>query len=92
LADDAANHETSYRDNALAAASYPAEFISIMVYIGDRGLYQDFNGNGLNNPDEEQYWPHGQPSANQQHAGDAWQIPHSLERSAAIGHFGIMTL
>ncbi len=83
-------HDTSYRDNALAAASYPGEFTNIMVHIGDRGLYQDFNGNGLNDPDEEQYWPHGQPTADQQHAGDAWylhrlltgQIPEPMLREA----------
>ncbi len=56
----------------------------------DRGLYQNFHGNGLNNPDEEQYWPPGQPTANQQHAGDAWylhrlltgQIPEPMLREA----------
>lgn len=71
-------NDTSFRDNALAAASFPGEFTNITVHIGASGLFQDFNGNGINEADEEQYWPHSDPTAAQQHAGDAWYLDRLL--------------
>lgn len=63
---------TSYRDNALAAASFAGEFSNITVHIGGYGQYQDFNGNGINEPQELQNWPHQLPTADQQNAAELW--------------------
>jgi len=35
-------------------------------------VYEDFNGNGVEDPGERQLWPHGFPSANQQNAAEQW--------------------
>jgi hypothetical protein len=34
--------------------------------------YQDFNGNGVEDPGEQQLWPHGFPTADQQNAAEQW--------------------
>ena len=47
-------NDTSYRDNAIAAASYSGEFNNITLHIGTAGTYQDFNGNGINDSNEQQ--------------------------------------
>jgi hypothetical protein len=62
----------SYRDNAVAAQSSAGEFDNITVHIGGLGVYQDFNGNSLNDSNELQTWPHGVPDANRQDAGELW--------------------
>jgi hypothetical protein len=65
-------NNTSYRDNAVAAESSPGEFDNITVHIGGLGVYQDFNGNSINDANELQTWPHGVPDANRQDAGELW--------------------
>ncbi len=81
---------TSYLSNAVAAASFTGEFDNITVHVGFPNLYHDFNDNAVNDSDELQYWPHGDPTEDQQHAGDAWfldrlvagQIPAPVLNSA----------
>lgn len=65
-------NDTTYRDNAIAAESYPGEFENITVHIGGYGEYVDFNNNGINESDELQNWPHSFPTDDQQHAAEAW--------------------
>lgn len=65
-------NDTSYRDNAIAAASHAGEFDNIHVHIGGPGKYEDFNGNSINDANELQNWPHGTLNANQQDAGELW--------------------
>jgi len=65
-------NNTSYRDNAVAAASFAGEFDNITVHAGGLGVYEDFNGNSVNDPNELQSWPHGFPSSNQQDAAELW--------------------
>ncbi len=77
------NHSTSYRDNAAAAASYAGEFDNITVHIGDHSgnTYEDFDNDGLNDPEEQQNWPHTAPSADQQNAAEAWFLDRLLDGS-----------
>ncbi len=74
-------HSTSYRDLAVAAATSPGEFDKIQVHIGGTGQYVDFNNNGVNDPNELQDWPHQNPTANQQHAAEAWYLSRLLDGS-----------
>lgn len=69
---------TSYRDNALAAASFAGEFSNITVHIGGYGQYEDFDHDGVNEPQELQNWPHQLPTADQQNAAEAWFIGRLL--------------
>jgi pimeloyl-ACP methyl ester carboxylesterase len=62
----------SYKAHAVAAEAFPGEFGNIKVHIGLPNVYQDFNGNGFNDPNELQYWPHANPSINQEQSGDLW--------------------
>ncbi|MBN1488857.1 MAG: prolyl oligopeptidase family serine peptidase [Phycisphaerae bacterium] len=71
-------NSTSYRANAVANESIPGEFNNISVHIGHRGTYEDFNNNQIDEPDEEQYWPHGDLSADRQYAGEAWYLDRLL--------------
>jgi hypothetical protein len=73
----------SYRDNAIAAASVPGEFDNITVHIGDPtgNTYVDFNNNGVNDPNEQQQWPHGLPNANRQAAAEQWYVSRLLDGS-----------
>ena len=73
-------HDTSYHDMAVAAQSVPGEFKNITVHIGVAGTYQDFNRNGINDPNEQQYWPHGYPTSDQQRAAESWYLDRLLER------------
>ena len=76
------SHITRYRDHADAAASAEGEFDNIHVHIAPvRALYEDFNGNGINEPNERQWWPHGFPNANQQAAGEGWYFSRLLDGS-----------
>jgi hypothetical protein len=83
-------HSTRYRDNAVADEAVPGEFSNIHLHIGQAGRYEDFNSDGIKDPDELQYWPHGFPSANQQNAAERWyrdrllagQIPHPVLNTA----------
>lgn len=73
-------HITRYRDNAVAAASEEGEFDNIHVHTAPTGrnTYVDFNNNGIHEPNERQWWPHGFPSADQQAAGEGWYIDRLL--------------
>jgi len=76
---------SSYKDHAVAAASVAGEFDNIHPHYGVPGTYYDHNNNGTNEPNELQYWPHQNPTINQEQAGDLWyrarllagQIPQS---------------
>jgi dienelactone hydrolase len=76
-------NETSYRDKAVAAASFLGEFNSIHVHIGNvaNPQYVDFNGNGQNDANEKQFWPHHYPTADEQDAAEAWYLPRLLNGS-----------
>jgi len=63
---------TSYKNFAVAAATTTGEFDNVHVHIGVPGVYQDFNNNSVNDANELQYWPHANPSINQEQAGDLW--------------------
>lgn len=69
---------TTYASNAVCREAYAGEFSNITVHIGQAGLYQDFNTNGLNEANELQSWPHGSPSANQQSAAETWFMARLL--------------
>ena len=69
---------TTYFSNAVSRAAYAGEFSNITVHIGQAGLYQDFNTNGLNEANELQSWPHSSPSANQQSAAETWFMERLL--------------
>ena len=71
-------HSTSYRDNAVAAAAYTGEFDGIAVHLGKAGTYYDFNGDGIDQSNEQQYWPHNAPTANQQAAAEQWFLARLL--------------
>ncbi|MCD4824181.1 MAG: prolyl oligopeptidase family serine peptidase, partial [Phycisphaerae bacterium] len=68
-------NDTKYRDNAGSS--------NITVYLGEAGTYEDFNSNGQNDADEEQYWPHYYPTSDRQHAGEAWYQDRLLAGSIA---------
>jgi pimeloyl-ACP methyl ester carboxylesterase len=74
-------NDTSYRDKAIAAASFTGEFNKIILHIGQAGTYHDFNGNGTNEVNEQQYWPHSTMNPDQQQAGIAWYIGRVLNGS-----------
>lgn len=74
---------TTYRNNAVAAASFAGEFNNINVHIGGAGQYADFNNNGINEPNELQSWPHGYPDANEQQAAESWYLSRLLNGSIA---------
>lgn len=63
---------TSYKANAVAAEESAGEFNNIIAHIGLPGVYQDFNSNSVNDANELQYWPHANPSINQEQSGDLW--------------------
>jgi len=74
-------NDTTYRDNAVAAASYEGEFNNINIHIGVAGTYQDFDGDGVNDANEQQYWPHGAPTADQQASSESWYLSRLLDGS-----------
>lgn len=76
------NH-ISYRDNAVAAATTVGEFDNITVHVGAAGTYYDFNENEINDPDEQQYWPHQAPTADQQAAAEQWYLDRLLSNEIA---------
>ena len=67
-------NDTTYRNYAIANESFSGEFDNITAHIGGYGLYEDFNQNGVNEPNELQSWPHGFPSSDQQHAAEGWYL------------------
>lgn len=73
---------TSYRDNAVAAAVSAGEFDNIHLHIpAASGTYEDFNNNGINESNEQQWWPHGFPTADQQQAAESWYLDRLLDGS-----------
>ena len=79
------NHSTSYRDNAIAEEAYAGEFDNITVHVGDHtgNTYEDFDNDGVDDPEEQQNWPHTAPSADQQDAAEAWFLDRLLDGSIA---------
>lgn len=65
-------NNTAYYQNAVNQARYEGEFDNIHVHVGQSGQYVDFNQDGLQQPNEEQSWPHGWPTIDQQNAAEAW--------------------
>lgn len=63
-----------YQSNAVAAQSFPGEFHNIHLHLGTNGVYQDFNGDGRNEPSEQQWWPHGNVDAARQAAAESWYL------------------
>ncbi|MCE5302312.1 MAG: S9 family peptidase [Planctomycetaceae bacterium] len=76
-------NDTSYKNNAVAAASYAGEFDNITVHIGEAGTYYDFDGDGVNDSNEQQYWPHGAPTADQQASSESWYVQRLLNGEIA---------
>ncbi|MEO7932615.1 MAG: glycoside hydrolase family 2 TIM barrel-domain containing protein [Chthoniobacterales bacterium] len=76
-------NDTSYRNNAIAAASFTGEFNNITLHTGNAGTYQDFNGNGINDASEQQYWPHTTLTTDQQASGLSWYLSRVLNGSIA---------
>lgn len=74
---------TSFRDNAVARASYPGEFDNITVHIGREGLYYDFDGDGVDDPDEHQCWPHSYPGEDMQNSAENWYVDRLLSGAIA---------
>ncbi len=74
-------NDTSYRNNAIAAASFTGEFSKITIHTGTAGTYQDFNGNGSNDSNEQQYWPHTTLTTDQQWSGLSWYLSRVLNGS-----------
>ena len=74
-------NDITFRDNAVAAESTPGEFDNITVHIGQAGTYYDFDGSGTDDPDEQQYWPHTAPTADQQASAEQWFIDRVLDGS-----------
>lgn len=74
---------TRYRDNALANGD-TASYDNIHVYIGAADTWEDFNGNRVNDPGEEQSWPHQAPTAEQQAAAENWFLDSMLDGSLPV--------
>ncbi|MFH1760607.1 MAG: prolyl oligopeptidase family serine peptidase [bacterium] len=75
-------HSTTYRDNAVLHESFSGEFDNITVHIGSTGVYEDFNNNGINEANELQWWPHGNPEViNSLAAANGWYIDRVLNGS-----------
>jgi dienelactone hydrolase len=71
-------NDTSFVSNAVSRAVFAGEFTNMTVHIGASGLYQDFNTNGVNDADEQQVWPHGAPTHDQQDAAENWFMTRLL--------------
>lgn len=68
-------NSSSYRDNAVAAATSSGEFDNITLHVGksDGSLWVDLNDNGVRDPEETQSFPHGDSDA-AQIRGEAWYL------------------
>ncbi len=73
------SHSAAYRDRAVEAASYDGEFDNIHLHTGYQDLYEDFDGDGVYQADERQYWPHQFPTYNQQAAAEQWYLDRLLD-------------
>jgi dienelactone hydrolase len=74
-------NDTSYRNNAIAAASFSGEFNNITLHTGTAGIYQDFNSNSISEANEQQYWPHTTLTPDQQASGQSWYLSRVLDGS-----------
>jgi len=76
-------HHADFLNTATAHAAFAGEFSNITVHTGMPGVYHDFDNNGTNSADEQQYWPHGEPTADQQAAAENWFVDHLLSGQIA---------
>ena len=76
-------NDTSYRNNAAGAQSYAGEFNNITLHPGQTGAYHDFNGNGMDEANEQQYWPHHAPTSDEQTAAEQWFLGRLLSGAIA---------
>ena len=68
----------TFKSYAAATAKTPGEFDNITCHIGVEGTYEDFDGDGINDPDEEQWWVHGFINTTVQAAGEQWFMDRLL--------------
>ena len=54
------------------------EFDNITCHIGVQGTYEDFDGDGVDDPDEQQWWVHGYINTTVQAAGEGWFMDRLL--------------
>lgn len=76
-------NSTSFRQNAIDSLLNAKSYENMTVHIGQTGTYHDFNGNSTNDANEQQYWPHQAPTANQQAAAEQWYLSRLLAGSIA---------
>jgi len=68
----------TFLSNAVSQQSFAGEFTNISVHIGNSSLYQDFDGDTINDSNELQYWPHGSLTTDQQYAAEHWFMDRLL--------------
>lgn len=76
-------HHLDYLNSATAHASFPGEFNNITIHTGMPGVYYDFDNNTIDTANEQQYWPHGEPTADQQAAAESWFLDRLLSGQIA---------
>lgn len=64
--------------NHIDFAAVGGSHVTAHFGISAAPTYEDFNGNGFEDPGERQLWPHGFPDANQQAAGEGWYLDRLL--------------
>jgi pimeloyl-ACP methyl ester carboxylesterase len=64
--------------NHINFAAVGGSHVTAHFGISAAPTYEDFNGNGVEDPGERQLWPHGFPDANQQAAGEGWYLDRLL--------------
>jgi dienelactone hydrolase len=67
--------------NHATFAAYGGAHVTHHVGSSSSPTYQDFNGNGVEDPGERQLWPHGFPTASQQDAAEQWYRDRLLDGS-----------
>jgi len=72
-------NDENFLKNATSHQKYLGEFKNIQLHIGGKGEYIDFNNDHINQSDELQDWPHGFPTAEQQHAAESWYLDRLLK-------------
>lgn len=65
--------------NDLSFAANGGAHVTVHVGLSGSPLYQDFNGNGVEDDGERQLWPHGFPSAGEQEAAERWYRDRLLD-------------
>ena len=77
-------NDITYRNNAIAQASYAGQFNNITVHTGTvTPTYQDFDGDSVNDANEQQWWPHGAPTVTQQYSSEAWYLSRLVSGAIA---------